>query len=148
VVFPEAFATYGAQLEPETPVLVCGEVSRRDEPPRIIASEVYRLEDAPKFFARQVRIHIPTHQAGNGVLERVREIVRLHPGTTPLQFCLLFPTGEKVFTETARAYRVCPDKSFLAAIEAEVGENSTFVVVNGEPCLHKKRNGRRFQGAR
>lgn len=143
VVFPDAYARYGAYLEQEAAVMVCGEVSRKEEPPRVFASEIYPLADAPRQFAVQAQIHIPAAHAKDGVLNRIREIVRMHPGTTPLVVCLLFPSGEKVFIEAGAGFRVCPDEEMVRRIEEELGEESVYIAVNPKACKNgpKPRNG-------
>jgi DNA polymerase III subunit alpha len=138
VVFPEAYGKYGAQLEAEAAVLVCGEVSKKEDVPRIHASEIYPLADAPKFFATEVRVHVPAAHATDGVLDRIRETARLHPGTSRLIMCILFPSGEKVFIETGAGFKVCADEELVRDIEHALGEGSVYVAVNPNPCRNSK----------
>ena len=145
MLFPEAYAKHAVHLEEEMPVLVCGEVSHRKEPAQLIASEVYRLGDAPKFFAEKARIHIPVAHADTERIERVKDIVRLHPGTTPLTVCLLFPTGEKIFIEAGTGFTVCPDEALVHEVEHELGEGSMYVTVSRKACRFNHER-RRFGG--
>jgi len=143
VVFPDVYSKYGSYLEQEAAVMVCGEVSKKEEPPRVYASEIYPLADAPKHFATQVRIHLPVAHAKDGMLNRISEIVRMHPGSTPLLVCLLFPSGEKVFVEAGAGFKVCPDEEMVRSIEEELGEESVYIAVDPRACKTrpKKRNG-------
>jgi DNA polymerase III subunit alpha len=134
LVFPEAFQKYGMYLEPERAVLICGSISRRDDQPKLIAAEIYPLADAPKHFATRVGIHVPAGSADNGILARVKDVLRLHPGPVPVVICLQYPTGDKVFLSTGSALHVTPDDAFVDAIEDTLGERSVYVAVSSSAC--------------
>jgi len=147
LVFPEAFETYGDALKPDSAVLVCGEVSWRDDQPKLMAQEVYPLEDAPKYFVDRVSVHVPA-AAGEEKLEKVKAILRVHPGPTPVVLCLQFAKGEKVFVKTSESYRVLADEPLISALEHELGERSVYVAVKAEPCLSAKsrrNNGKAYR---
>jgi len=135
VVFPEPYQQYGVNLLPEAPVLVCGEVSLKEEAPRLMASEVYALSEAPRHFAERVSIHVPVASASDGKMEKIRDILRLHPGKTPVHICLQFPSGQRVFLNTGRTFRVIADQALVMQLQHEVGEDSVYVAVNSKPCL-------------
>jgi DNA polymerase-3 subunit alpha len=146
LVFPEAYKHHGGDLLEDTAILVCGEVSRKEETPKIYAHEIYRLEDAPRHFAQRVGLHIPTALMDGNRLERVRDIVRKHPGLTPVVICVQFPAGERVFVNTDRAYRVMPGPDFVRAIEHELGESGIYITVKSEPYTRPKAERRRANG--
>jgi len=134
LVFPEAFAKFQARMAKDTPVMVCGEVSRRDDQPKLLASEIYPLTDVPKLFATRLSMHLPVTIAQNK-LEKLKELLRMHPGNTPVVICLEHPGGQKVFLETASSCRVFAAEELVHKIEQEFGEKSVFVTVNPAPCL-------------
>ncbi len=145
MVFSESYAKYGMLLEDDAAILICGEVGMRNNIPQLTANEIYPLVDAPKHFAQQVRIHIPVTYAEQGKMEKIKDIVRMHPGITPLIVCLIFPTGEKAFIEAGTGFTVCADESLIHEIEHELGEKSIHVTVNPQACRfnHDKRRFRR-----
>jgi DNA polymerase-3 subunit alpha len=134
LVWPEAYQRFGMHITQDAPVLVCGEVSRREEKPKIIAAEIYPLPDAPRHFATQVNIHIPLSHMENGKLDKVKELLRMHPGNTPVTICLMFPTGEKVFMNADRSFKVFPEETLIRELEHILGEKSVFVAVSSNPC--------------
>ncbi len=146
LVFPEAFQQYGSHIAPDRAVLVCGQVSRRDDQPKLIAYEVYPLEDAPKHFAKKVGIHVPTARAADGGLTFVRDTLRKFPGTVPVTICLQYPGGEKVFIDADRSFRVLPDQDFIQAIEQQLGEHSVYVTVATNPCRVERQAKPRWRG--
>jgi DNA polymerase-3 subunit alpha len=135
VVFPEAYQNFGMQVRDDSPVMVCGEVSKAEEPARMFAQEIYPLADAPKHFAVRVGVHMPVAHLENGKLDRVKAILTAHPGLTPVVICLQFPTGEKVFVETEKRFKVLADETLIRALEQELGEKGVYVAVNSSPCL-------------
>ena len=144
LVFPEAFQAYGMHIAEETAVLVCGEVSRRDDQPKLVAQEIYPLADAPRFFAKALSVHVPAATLDDEKLAHIRDMIRTHPGETPVLICLQFPSGERVFLDTDSTFKVLPDEALIHELEQEIGESSVYVKVVPSPCLHDhKRNGRR-----
>jgi DNA polymerase-3 subunit alpha len=144
VVYPEAYRDYKVVLAPDKAVLVCGEVKKEESAVKIIASEIYPIEEAPRLFVEHVGIHITVSQAQQGILEKVRDALGLHPGRTPVKICLQFPGGEKVFLDTDGSYKVTCDESLVQEVERLVGEESVYVAVNQTPCRKPKRQ--RFRG--
>ncbi|MBN2301478.1 MAG: DNA polymerase III subunit alpha, partial [Lentisphaerae bacterium] len=137
-VFPEAYQKFGAHITIGAAILVCGEVSRKDEQLRLIAYEIYPLRDTPRYFAEKVSIHIPTAHMKNGILEKIRDVLKLHPGTTPVSICLIYPSGEKVFINADRTLNVLPDDAFIHEIEHILGKKSVYVATISSPCLRPK----------
>jgi DNA polymerase-3 subunit alpha len=133
VVFPEAYQKYGTYLQQDAAIMVCGETSRREEPPKLIAYEVLPLEDAPKHFASRFSIHLPAANLKDEALERIKNILRMHPGKTRVVICLEYPAGQKVFMDTDKAFRVLPTDDLIRQIEHELGEKSVHIAVKQTP---------------
>ncbi len=142
MVFSDSYAKYGMLLEDDAAILICGEVGARNNILQLAADEIYPLGDAPKYFAQQVRIHIPVTYAEQGKMGKIKDIVRIHPGTTPLIICLIFPTGEKAFIEAGTGFSVCADENLIHEIEHELGEKSIYVSVNQQACRFNHDKGR------
>jgi len=148
LVWPDTYRKYAAVLEQDATLLIGGEVSRRDEVPSFIAHEIYPLEDAPLHFSEQISVHITCAQL-EASLPKVKETLRLHPGSIPVIICLVFPSGEKVLMSADSAFNVLPNIRLIHELEHELGENTVFVqakrapLKNGEPEKPRwqKRNG-------
>jgi DNA polymerase-3 subunit alpha len=144
--FAETLERYGGALAPDTAVLLCGTVSRRNDKLNLLIAEAYPLQEAPRLFTRRISIHIPVSRMDDGMLERVHGVLGPCPGETPVAFCLEFPGGEKVFIEADRPFRVLPGESLVRRLEHEVGEHGVFVDVDKTPCKRPpSRNGRYSQ---
>jgi DNA polymerase-3 subunit alpha len=142
-VFSEALERYGGALVQDAAVLLCGTVSRRNEKLNILANEIYPLKDAPRLFTRRISLHVPATHLQDDRLNRIRELLRMHPGDTPTCLCLEFPAGEKVFIEADRAYNVLVDESLVHKLEQELGERAVFVDVIKTPCRRPPNENRR-----
>lgn len=134
LVWPEAYEKFGMHLSPEAAVLICGEALTSDDTPKIAAQEIYPLRDAPRHFAKQLRVHVPASHTQNGELDKLKEILRMHPGSTPVVVCLLMPAGEKVFINTNKSFRVFPDESLIKEVEHLLGEEAVYVTVEQTAC--------------
>lgn len=132
IVFPEAYQRYGAALDQDVAVLICGEVSHREDQPRIMAQEIYRLEEAPKHFTQRISIHIPAASMDKTKLTEVKDAVRLHPGLTPVVLCVEFPQGEKVFIRTDAGFRVMPTQALIQSLTQILGESSVYMAISPE----------------
>jgi len=144
LVFPECYQKYGSVVLPEAPVLVCGDVSRRDESPKVIAAEIHPLADAPGLFAKRLSIHVAATGLEEEKLETIKEILRLYPGTVPVGVCLQFPSGEKVFLDVENGLRVVPDEELVKRLEHELGEDSVYIAVDQQPCKYPPLERRRW----
>ncbi|MDD4872237.1 MAG: hypothetical protein PHR77_16910, partial [Kiritimatiellae bacterium] len=133
------YRKYQAQIVKDSTILVCGEVSRRDEQPKLMAQEIYALADAPKYFATRLSLHLPLTTTEQRKMEKIKEMLRMHPGNIPVVICLEYPTGQKVFVETASSLKVLPDEELIHKLEQEFGEKSVYVAINASPCLNAKR---------
>ncbi|MFH0909644.1 MAG: DNA polymerase III subunit alpha [bacterium] len=138
VAFPDAFNDYGVYLRDEAPVLVCGDIRKEEQQARIIASEIYPLPDAHKYFAEKVSIHMPLAQTSDEKFRDLKQIMRKHPGETPVVLCIEYPSGQKVFIDTDRTFKVAATEQFVRDIEAIVGEESCYIAVNPSPCLRPR----------
>ena len=142
IAFPETYQTYGTHITPDAAVLVCGEVSTRDEIPKIIAQEIYPLTSAPGNFATRVGIHIPASSIEPGKLARVKDILKIYPGNTPVIICVQYQSGEKVFLDTDTSLNVTADEALVHKLEHELGERSVYVAVSNKPCKKPQRQNR------
>ncbi len=144
VVYPEAYRDNREVLAPDRAVMVCGEVRKEESAVKILASEIYPLEETPRLFADHMGIHVTSSQAEQGVLEKVRDRLALHPGRTPVKICLQFQGGEKVFLDTDGSYRVTCDETLIQEVERLVGEEHVYVAVNPVACRKPRKT--RFRG--
>lgn len=141
MAFNRTYEEYGIYLEESAPVFVCGKVDKREQA-KLLAEEIYPLRDMSRHFVRQIKLHVPTAGVDEGRLETIKALLKKYPGDVPVQVCLLFPGGEKIFIATDRLYRVNPVQSLIHALNALLGETSVYMDILQEPCKKpRSRNG-------
>jgi len=124
LVFPKAFKQFEGTCIPDQPVLVCGTLSKRDEPLKIIANEVYPLMDAPRHFGEKVIVGIKTDDGQSLTrIDALRRLVDRHPGTVPLLICLIYPDKKRILIQPDRALSIDPSPEFNAEAEGLLGRN-------------------------
>jgi DNA polymerase-3 subunit alpha len=82
MVFPKTMAEHGHKLGDDRIVVVKGRLDTRDDDPKIVAMDVSILEitgDAPP-----LRLAFPTHAVDERTVGRLKSILQLHPGPSPV----------------------------------------------------------------
>jgi len=150
VVFPEAFRTCGMHLGEESPIMVCGEIRKEEgEQTRIIAQEIYPLPKIPARFTREVMLRLPGSEIDDPLLERIRMILRSHPGETPVTFRIRFPEGETIVIKPEESYLVSPAHTLMSELDDAIGSGAAALDVHRDATLTngKGRNGK-FKNSR
>lgn len=132
VVWPDTYQRYQSVIEQDATLLIGGRVSKKEEIPNLLALEIYPLADAPKLFSKAVSIHLTVADL-DAKLSRIKEIVQMNPGSTPLSICLILPDAKKIIISADAGLYVTPGPEMLRAIEHELGENTVFVRISQEP---------------
>ncbi len=93
--FPKTWAEYSDKVVRDQIVVVKGRISRRDDQPSLFASEVTvpELTEGPR---GPVLVSMPAARCTPPVVERLREVLGSHPGTTEVQLKLVNGSRETV----------------------------------------------------
>ena len=82
-VFPKTMAQYGPLLEDDAIVCIKGRLDLREDQPKVVAMEIVRpelvLDGGPP-----VRIRIKPHQLDDTKAKRLADVLREHPGESPV----------------------------------------------------------------
>jgi len=113
-------------LNPNTALLVTGEVNRTDDKPKIFPQEFIRLEDAPAAHTKQVHLRLQTAHLTPADLESTRALLEEHRGKCPLFLCLKWPAGEIVFVEAHDRFWVRPSDALRKAVDEKFGEDTYY----------------------
>ena len=118
--FPASYAQVGMQIAEDAIVVVTGRVDAREETVRIIGADI-TLPDLTKGADGPVRLLMSQHQCKQNVIENLKEILRSHPGVTPVEIQLNF--GQNLRT-TLPEYAVTPSQALMGDIKALLGPNA------------------------
>jgi len=148
VVWPDDFPKFEKLLEDGAALMATGKIVKdfRDEL-EIQISELFPLAHAPVLFAEKVSLHLTEASLSEGKLQTIKKIAAGHPGQTPLNFCVLLDSGEKVFIKGDRHSQVTASPELVHQLETLLGEESIYIGARTQPYLREPPR-RRFGGRR
>ncbi|WP_147819259.1 DNA polymerase III subunit alpha [Salidesulfovibrio onnuriiensis] len=122
-MLPNVYAVAGELLEQDRPLLVEGRIDMREELPedapkqaKILAEKVTLLAKAVSGSDQPVPVWARAEKITDERLDALKEIIKQHPGETPVQLHLL--TEESVIQlRLGNGWRVAPCRAFWAAAE-------------------------------
>jgi DNA polymerase-3 subunit alpha len=117
--FPSAYQLCGIHLAEDAVLLVRGRLDKREDVPRIIAMEV-SIPDVSVQPRGPVVITLPAPRCTPLVVERLKEVLSTHPGTTEVR--LQVQAGERVTVlRLGDRFRVSPTSALMADLKALLG---------------------------
>lgn len=144
VCFSEAYINYGLYLHDDTPVLCCGKLVKTDnEVFKIQADEVYPLGEAPKHFTQHVEMHLDANEKAEEALDLLKPVLRHHPGQTPVNFCLHYPSGETIRINSDPNFKVTPSEKLAKELQKILGEEHVETKVANRICKHQRQDKRK-----
>ena len=118
--FPASYAQVGMQIAEDAIVVITGRVDAREDTIRIIGSEL-RMPDLTKGMDGPLLLVMNQQQCQQAIVEHLKEILRSHPGMTPVEIQLTF--GQQLRT-TLPEYRVTASQGLMGDIKALLGPNA------------------------
>jgi DNA polymerase-3 subunit alpha len=120
--FPKTWAQVSDKIVRDQIVVIKGRISRRDDQPSLFASEVSipELTEGPR---GPVLVSMPAARCTPPVVERLREVLGSHPGTTEVQLKLVNGSRETVL-RLDQGLRVRPSTALMGDIKALLGPTS------------------------
>ncbi|MCO7222128.1 DNA polymerase III subunit alpha [Klenkia sp. PcliD-1-E] len=124
--FPKTWLEVADKVARDQIVVVKGRISRRDDTPSIFGSEVMvpELTEGPR---GPVLVSMPAARCTPPVVERLREVLGSHPGTTEVQLKLINGQRETVLRLDQRL-SVRPSTALMGDIKALLGPTSVAIL--------------------
>jgi DNA polymerase-3 subunit alpha len=124
--FPASYAQVGLQIAEDAIVVIKGRVDSREDTIRLIGSELSlpNLSEGPR---GPVRVTVDQARATPPVIERLREILASHPGTTEVHLELGF--GHRHVMRLPDQLRVHASQALMGDLKALLGPNA----IGGQP---------------
>jgi DNA polymerase-3 subunit alpha len=117
--FPSSYLTFGPMLAQDTVVAVKGRVSARDDSISVFAQEL-TIPDIKEGPRGPVVLTLPLGQVNQARAERLKEILREHPGATEVQVRLTQP-GRSVLMSLDDSLRVNATSALFGDLKALLG---------------------------
>ncbi len=120
MVFPQTYVAFGTLLAEDAVVLIKGRIDRPDEDaPRIVAMEVSQ-PDVSEVESGPVRLTVAAARCIPPVVERLKEILAVHPGTVEVHLHLM-AAGRTTVLRIDDRLRVAPAPALFADLKALLG---------------------------
>ena len=133
IMFPRPFETYGHLIVDDTTAMFGGMMMEEEGgDPKFQVLEIFPLEQASQLFCDRVSIHLPEMGVNEEVLKDLKQTVHEHRGNTPLNICVEFVDGPKVFLSTDHDCRVRPCVELERKVEQIIGENLVFIAARSD----------------
>ncbi len=117
--FPQTYLTVQHALAEDLVVVVKGRVNRRDDVPTIYAQEL-RIPDLSETGHGPVVVSMPVTRCTPPVVERLKDVLATHPGTTEVHLKLT-RTGRATVMRLDDALRVAPSPALFGDLKALLG---------------------------
>ncbi|HTT77707.1 MAG TPA: DNA polymerase III subunit alpha, partial [Candidatus Binataceae bacterium] len=124
IVWPEAYQKYEAVITGDEPVAAKGKLDVDDERAQIIVDELRPLGTALTDSVREVRIRAPRSRLANGEMDRLKDLLRRHTGTSLTYLHLGMDNGSEAIFLLGDGYRVSPSEAFVAELEQLLAPNA------------------------
>ena len=122
MIFPSTYAKVGIHIAEDAIVAVRGRLNNRDETATLVAADV-TLPDLSVGPRGPVVVHLPAARCTPPVVDRLREVLGTHPGTTEVHLRLL--NGSRSTTmRLDDGLRVSPTPALMGDLKALLGAGS------------------------
>jgi DNA polymerase-3 subunit alpha len=133
IIFPRPFEEFGHLIIEDETVMFGGIMMEEDSGDlKFQVMEIFPLEQAASLFCDRVSIHLPEMGVNKQVLNSLKESVREFHGTTPLNLCIEFVEGQKVFLNTDHEFKVRPCAELEQQIEKLIGEGLVYIAAKSD----------------
>ena len=134
IIFPGVYEQYGHHIIEDATAMFGGTMIEEESGDlKFQVLEVFPLDQAAALFCDRVSIHLPEMGVNGKVMEMIRETVQDFRGSAPLNICIEFVDGPKVFLNAGHEFRVRPCVEFEHRIEQIIGEGLVYIAAKSDP---------------
>lgn len=126
VVFPNQFAKaeVASLIQPDQPIIVCGQIDRRRMEPQIIFDRGIPLEQARERLTAAIHLQVKSVGLEEEILRKLKGIIVKHPGACPVYVHLTTQHHGEVVISTGPTMRVTATISFQQETESLLGKET------------------------
>jgi len=117
--FPQTYQLYALSLAEDAVVVIKGRLDRREDSPKLVTMDL-RLPDLDEGPRGPVVISLPVQRCTPPVVERLKEVLRTHPGVTEVHLQLQARSNTTVM-RLDDAYRVTASSALMGDLKALLG---------------------------
>jgi DNA polymerase III subunit alpha len=117
--FPQTYQTCGVHLAEDAILLIRARIDKREDQPRLIAMEV-SVPDVTEGPRGPVSVSLPANRCTPPVVDRLKEVLSTHPGTTEVQLKLT-SAGRQTVMRLDDRLRVTASPALMADLKELLG---------------------------
>ncbi|MFM7036014.1 MAG: DNA polymerase III subunit alpha, partial [Planctomycetia bacterium] len=104
ICWPEEYARLGEWIQPDAVVVVSGSIDRRagSEETNLVVNDLVPIAEVSSRPVKSLTVKLVAPKHDTATLDRLAEIVRRHPGSTPVRLVLELADGRRVLMEADR----------------------------------------------
>ena len=123
VVFPEAYAEFHQLIADEVPVIVQGQVQKKENAVKLLADRIVPMEMAEKEWTSSIVMNLHTHGVEEGMLGKLKTVVDRYPGECPVYLSIHIQEGPSVIVALPED-RLEPVPELFADVTALLGPDA------------------------
>ncbi len=145
ILWPEQFAEMGHLAQPDAILLVRGVIDRRGgEEANLIVNELIPLDELGSRYTTGIVVRVDEREHGPDILDRLREVLRSHPGNSELQLALVLEDGSRVFLKSHKV-RLEVSRELQDRLDGLLGAGN-LQLITSRPKPNANGNGQRRPG--
>jgi DNA polymerase-3 subunit alpha len=138
LMFNQCYNKFGAMVEIDRPLLVCGELNMKDGRLQFLANEVFNMPDAIQRFTCKTNFFVKYSEDQVGVLKQLQKLMMQYPGSSSVTLCLMDQSGRRVLVEAGPGLRITPEVPLIEAAEKLLGRGSVRITCRDNTYMEYK----------
>ena len=138
LMFNQCYNKFGAMVEIDRPLLVCGELNMKDGRLQFLANEVFNMPDAIQRFTCKTNFFVKYSEDQVGVLKLLQKLMMQYPGSSSVTLCLMDQSGRRVLVEAGPGLRITPEVPLIEAAEKLLGRGSVRITCRDNTYMEYK----------
>ncbi|MEN7972573.1 MAG: DNA polymerase III subunit alpha [Verrucomicrobiota bacterium] len=134
IIFPGPFEEYGHLVAEDTTAMFGGTMMEEDSGDlKFQVMEIFPLDQAASLFCDRIGIHLPEMGVNEQMMDALKTTITEFGGNTPLNLCIEFVDGPKVFVTSDHKYKVRPCAELEHSIAQAIGEGLVYIAAKPDP---------------
>ena len=127
IVFPDLYKTAQTLFLTDTPLIVAGQLDKREQGIQIKAVRIHLFTDVKKKGTKRMDIKLNSTGLTQDDLLKVKDILLQYKGDIPVYLRLQNPTRKESLISLGRDIRVTPNEKLINAIESILGADTVLL---------------------
>ncbi|MEA1967767.1 MAG: DNA polymerase III subunit alpha [Thermodesulfobacteriota bacterium] len=126
VVFPNIYENTHQIIADEAPVILEGEVQKRENSVKLLAEKIIPMDQAKQEWTASIIMNMDLSKqlSSDNTLDKLKTIIDRYPGTCTSFLNIIIPDGSSVVLELSEENSLSPDAALFKEVNSLLGPNS------------------------